>query len=228
MNSLNNQVWTKQNKILPSIRRKLLEVAEWVTKNLSDMVEIKDVYFTGSLATYKWTPTSDIDLHIIVDIKEKICDEPVQEYLDLKSKLFNKEHNIFIKGYKLEVNMKEKETALKGKGIYDLVKNEWLIEPTPVTRTVKDPEVQKKAEKFQQKIDLLLARNGSIEDVDELKKKIKEMRVQGLQKEGEYSVGNLAFKVLRNSEYLGKLFNYKADLIDKRLSLESFKNFFTH
>lgn len=190
------------------------------------MVDIKDVYFTGSLATYKWTPTSDVDLHIIVDIKEKICEEPVQEFLDLKSKLFNKEHNIFIKGYKVEVNMKDKETILKGKGIYDLLNDKWVIEPTKVTRTVKDLDVIKKAEKFKQKIDKVVTQNGSIDDVEDLKKEIKQMRVNGLQKEGEYSVGNLAFKVLRNSEYLGKLFDYKAKLVDKSLSLESFKNFF--
>ena len=226
MNTLNELIWTKNNKIIPSIKRKLLEIAEWVTKDLDGLVDIKDIYFTGSLATYKWNPASDVDLHIIIDVKEKICDEPVQDFLDLKSKLFNKEHSIFIKGYKVEVNMKDKETQLKGKGIYNLLNDMWVIEPTKVTRTPKDPDVVKKSEKFKQKIDLLVTKNGSIEDVENLKNEIKQMRVNGLQKEGEYSVGNLAFKVLRNSEYLGKLFDYKAKLIDKNLSLESFKNFF--
>jgi len=226
MNNLNDQVWKKNKQLIPSIRRKLLEIAEWVTKDLSDLVEIKNVYFTGSLTTYKWLPTSDIDLHIIIDVKEKICDEPVQEFLDLKSKLFNKEHNIFIKGYKVEVNMKDKEVELKGKGIYDLVKDKWLIEPTPVTRKMNDPEVLKVAEYFQRKIDKAIANQSDVKVIDKLKKEIKELRTEGLKKEGEYSVGNLAFKKLRNTEYLSKLFNYKAELIDKSLSLESFKNFF--
>jgi predicted nucleotidyltransferase len=226
MNSLNELIWTKNKKVIPSIKKKLLEIAKWVTKNLSPLVDIKDVYFTGSLATYKWTPSSDVDLHIIVDIKEKICEEPVQDFLDLKSKLFNKEHNIFIKGYKVEVNIKDKETVLEGKGIYDLLNDKWVIEPTKVTRTVKDLDVIKKAERFKQKIDKVVTQNGSIENVEDLKKEIKQMRVNGLQKEGEYSVGNLAFKVLRNSEYLGKLFDYKSKLVDKSLSLESFKSFF--
>jgi predicted nucleotidyltransferase len=203
-----------------------LEISDFITKKLSPMVDIKDVYFTGSLATYKWTPSSDVDLHIIVDIKEKICEEPIQEFLDLKSKLFNKEHNIFIKGYKVEVNIKDKETVLEGKGIYDLLNDKWVVEPTRVTRTVKDLDVIKKAEKFKQKIDKVVTQKGSLEDVENLKAQIKQMRVDGLQREGEYSVGNLAFKVLRNSEYLGKLFDYKAKLVDKSLSLESFKSFF--
>ena len=226
MNSLNELIWTKNKKVIPSIKKKLLEISNFITNKLSPMVDIKDVYFTGSLATYKWTPTSDVDLHIIVDIKEKICEEPVQEFLDLKSKLFNKEHNIFIKGYKVEVNIKDKETVLEGKGIYDLLNDKWVVEPTRVTRTVKDLDVIKKAEKFKQKIDKVVTQKGSLEDVENLKAQIKQMRVDGLQREGEYSVGNLAFKVLRNSEYLGKLFDYKAKLVDKSLSLESFKRFF--
>jgi predicted nucleotidyltransferase len=226
MNSLNELIWTKNKKVIPSIKKKLLEISNFITKKLSPMVDIKDVYFTGSLATYKWTPSSDVDLHIIVDIKEKICEEPIQEFLDLKSKLFNKEHNIFIKGYKVEVNIKDKETVLEGKGIYDLLNDKWVVEPTRVTRTVKDLDVIKKAEKFKQKIDKVVTQKGSLEDVENLKAQIKQMRVDGLQREGEYSVGNLAFKVLRNSEYLGKLFDYKAKLVDKSLSLESFKSFF--
>jgi predicted nucleotidyltransferase len=226
MNSLNELIWTKNKKVIPSIKKKLLEISDFITKKLSPMVDIKDVYFTGSLATYKWTPSSDVDLHIIVDIKEKICEEPIQEFLDLKSKLFNKEHNIFIKGYKVEVNIKDKETVLEGKGIYDLLNDKWVVEPTRVTRTVKDLDVIKKAEKFKQKIDKVVTQKGSLEDVENLKAQIKQMRVDGLQREGEYSVGNLAFKVLRNSEYLGKLFDYKAKLVDKSLSLESFKSFF--
>lgn len=226
MNSLNELIWTKNKKVIPSIKKKLLEISDFITKKLSPMVDIKDVYFTGSLATYKWTPSSDVDLHIIVDIKEKICEEPVQEFLDLKSKLFNKEHNIFIKGYKVEVNIKDKETVLEGKGIYDLLNDKWVVEPTRVTRTVKDLDVIKKAEKFKQKIDKVVTQKGSLEDVENLKAQIKQMRVDGLQREGEYSVGNLAFKVLRNSEYLEKLFDYKAKLVDKSLSLESFKSFF--
>lgn len=226
MNTLNELIWTKNKKIIPAIKRKLLEIAEWVTKDLGELVDIKKIYFTGSLTTYKWTPSSDVDLHIIIDVKEKICDEPVQEFLDLKSKLFNKEHNIFIKGYKVEVNMKDKETELKGKGIYDLIKDEWVTEPTKVTRTVKDPDVISLADKFKKKIDLMIAQQKSLDAIENLKKEIKEMRVKGLQKEGEYSVGNLAFKVLRNSEYIAKLFNYKSKLVDKSLSLESFKTFF--
>ena len=221
MKKLNKQIWTSDNQMIPVIREKLLKIAKWATKKLSDMVEIKDVYFTGSLASFKWTDLSDVDLHIIVDIKEKICDEPIQEYLDLKSKLFNTEHDIFIKGYKVEVNIKNEETELKGKGIYDVKNNQWVVQPTPVTRTMESPEVLKIVKFFQKEIDKLISAKGSIDSVDNLKKKIKQLRTHGLNKEGEYSVGNLVFKKLRHTKYIEKLFNYKADRVDKSLSLEN-------
>ena len=40
---------------------------------------------------------------------------------------------------------------------------------------------------------------------NKLKDKIQKMRKEGLSKEGEFSVGNLAFKKLRNEGYIEKL-----------------------
>jgi hypothetical protein len=47
------------------------------------------------------------------------------------------------------------------------------------------------------------------------KKKIKNERQNSLSKEGEFSVGNLVFKKLRNSGDYGKLIDIKTRLYDK-------------
>jgi len=47
------------------------------------------------------------------------------------------------------------------------------------------------------------------------------MRQSGLEKSGEYSVENLAFKVLRNTEYIKKLYDRETEEFDKNLSLSS-------
>jgi hypothetical protein len=44
-----------------------------------------------------------------------------------------------------------------------------------------------------------------------IKEKIQKMRKDDLAKDGEFSVGNLAFKMLRNEGYIGKII----DLISK-------------
>lgn len=223
MKKLNPVIWSSDNQIIPDIRSKLLIIANKIADDVATKVKIKNIYLTGSLATYKWTSASDFDLHIVVDILEKHSENTMSEYLDLRCKIFNMEHSIFIKGYKVEVNMKEQEVFLKDKAVYDLLKNEWVVLPNPKTRSLDDPEVLDLTRIYQNKIDSLIDSNGSIDDVDLLKKEIKNLRVNGLKEDGEYSVGNLTFKKLRNTNYIGKLFNFKKEKIDKNLSLESFK-----
>lgn len=225
---LNDKVWTRNNKLIPEVRRKLLVISKKVIEEVKNIIEVRNIYFTGSLATYNWTPTSDIDLHIIVNILDDSCDEPLSDYLDLICKLFNNQHNIFIKGHKVEVNMKEVENFLQNKAVYDLIEDDWVKVPTQPTRDMNDPEVLHLTKEYQEKINKLIANGESVENAKELKAEIKKLRKDGLDtREGEYSVGNLAFKLLRNTGYIGKLFTYYNDNIDKMLSLESY-NFKKH
>jgi predicted nucleotidyltransferase len=226
MKKLNPVIWDSENKIIPNIKNKLITIANKVGTDVATKVKIKNIYLTGSLATYKWTSASDFDLHIIVDILEKHSDNTLSEYLDLRCKIFNLEHSIFIKGYKVEVNMKEQEVLLKDKAVYDLIKDEWVVLPNPETRDLNDSDVLDLAKQYQDKIDELIYSNGSIGDIESLKKEIKKLRTDGLKEEGEYSIGNLTFKKLRNTEYIGKLFDYKRNLVNKQLSLEKFKGFY--
>ena len=53
-----------------------------------------------------------------------------------------------------------------------------------------------------------------------MKKKLKDYRKSGLEKEGEYSYENLVFKYLRRSGLLEKLYNTVSRQTDKELSVE--------
>ncbi len=46
------------------------------------------------------------------------------------------------------------------------------------------------------------------------------MRLVGIAKDGEFSLENLAFKVLRNSGYMKKLYDFDTQSGDKELSLD--------
>lgn len=226
MNELNNKIWGHDGKIIPIIREKLLVLAHKVADDIATLVKIKHIYFTGSLATYKWTASSDIDLHIIVEILEDHSNNTLNEYFDLICKLFNSQHNIFIKGYKVEVNIKETEVFHKDKAAYDLIENEWFKLPSKETRDLYDPEVIKITKIYQNKIDDLINNNASLSEIKDIKAEIKALRTSGLSEDGEYSVGNLVFKLLRNTEYIAKLFSYSRTLEDSQLSLEKFKSYF--
>jgi hypothetical protein len=56
--------------------------------------------------------------------------------------------------------------------------------------------------------------------VKNLKEKIKKMRQTGLDREGEYSFENIAFKVLRRTMYLDKLSEIETKAYDKSLTLD--------
>ena len=63
----------------------------------------------------------------------------------------------------------------------------------------------------------------TIRMIKNLKEKIKKMRQTGLDREGEYSFENIAFKVLRRTMYLDKLSEIETKAYDKSLTLDESK-----
>jgi len=86
--------------------------------------------------------------------------------------------------------------------------------------------VRKKAEEVSDRIDhiekMMIDDEGEevLDAVDRLKAKIRRMRKAGLEGAGQYSVENLAFKVLRRSEELRRLSDLKAKAYDELMSIE--------
>ena len=224
---LNPLVWDAKNKLHSPIRERLIKIAHKILDEIEAPIQIKNIFLTGSLCSYEWSANSDWDLHIIVEPQEGYCGiETLADYFDTKSKIFNKEHNIFIKGYPVEVNIKEKEGLFKNKAVYDLQKDKWLAKPEHPSIFLNNPEVMENATKFQEKINSIVNHEGSLEDVKKVRDEIKDMRQKGLEEDGEFSIGNLTFKALRHSGYIKKLYDYKAKIQDEELSLENFKLFF--
>ena len=224
---LNPLIWDVRNSLYDPIKKKLISISQDFLDTIEAPVEIKNIFLTGSLCTYEWTDESDWDLHIIVSIEDGYCDElTIKDYFDVKSKLYNKEHDIYIKGYPVEVNLKEKEDLLKGKAVYDLQKGKWLVTPVHSEITLNNSEVLKKTKEMQSIIADAIKNKVSLEELKEIRDEIKSIRKVGLETDGEFSIGNLVFKNLRHSGYIKNLYNYKAKLVDADLSLESFSGYF--
>jgi hypothetical protein len=225
--NLNPLVWDAKKELHEPIRKRLLTIAKKFLEEIEVPLEIQHIYLTGSLCSYMWSAGSDWDLHIIVTPESGYCGQvTVQDYFDTKSKVFNMQHDIFIKGYPVEVNLKEKEVLLKDKAVYDLAKNKWVAEPVHPDVTLSSPEVIRQTKDIQEEINMAINHSASIEDLKVLRDKIKGLRTKGLEEDGEFSVGNLVFKSLRHSGYIGKLYDYKGKIQDAALSLESFSNYF--
>ena len=79
---LNPRIWDGE-KMRPEVRDKLLEIAADFKESLGlTDLEVKDITVSGSNAGYTYTPYSDIDLHLVVDIPKADEDEVYRELFD--------------------------------------------------------------------------------------------------------------------------------------------------
>lgn len=205
-------------ELKPEVAKKLKEIADAFIEFLEiPRNAIKDIVVTGSMASYNYTPQSDIDLHLLVDFDKVHKDCPiVGDFLISKKNEFNKNHDIFIYGIPVEVYAESIDNDNVHNGLYSLTTNSWIDEPKKLKPLDNDVAVKAKYKEFVE-----AAKNVKDGEVaDKLIQKIKRMRKSGLAKEGEFSVENLVFKKLRNDGTIGKLMDIKKEDIDKELSLK--------
>jgi len=224
---LNPQVWVG-GRLRPEVKERLIEIANdfFEALELPD-VELKDITFTGSLANFTWSQFSDIDLHLIVDFNEVDTNvELVKNWLDQARAVWNKSHDIEIGGHEVEIYVQNETEPHISTGVYSVLNDAWLTKPDKEKPTVKWDEVQEKAASLMNEIEEVEKMFSSgeteaaLEYAERLKEKIRKFRKSGLEKGGEFSVENIAFKTLRRNGYLEKLSKLKDDAYDQNMSLQ--------
>ena len=226
------KIWSPTKKLKPKVRKGLLKIAYAFFDELKVKgYTIKDIYFTGSLANYNYTSKSDIDLHIVLDYEQKDGKKigiDLYDMFETKKKLWGLQHDITIYDYPVELYVQAVGETLNATGIYSVLKGKWLVEPKHKDSLVKDVNsyaVSVKAAGYKRIIDRAI--NSKVTDIEYLRKiknKLKTMRQSAVEKYGEFSVENLAFKKLRNDGYIEKLFDYTASVFDDNLSVEGIQN----
>jgi len=222
---LNPELWDG-DKLKEDVRTALLKIAVAFIKSCKiEEYQYKDIVFVGSNANYTYTPASDIDIHIVMDFDQfNVKDDAILgEYFDAKKDIWSNVHDINVHGHTVECYVQNSQEPYTSFGVYSLVNDEWVREPIKKMVSVDEGDIQLKAAAYMNTIDKLEERFKKGEDVTaeakKVKDKLKKIRQNSLQKEGEYSVENLVFKVLRNSGYLEKLIDLKNNSIDKSLSV---------
>jgi hypothetical protein len=209
------------------IRQKLLEIANRFINDLGvEGVTPEDVTLTGSLANYNWSDKSDVDLHVIIDFnKLKVNNDILKDLLNLKRMMWNKAHDIKIKGHDVEIYIQDKNEPHYSTGVYSLDRGEWIDKPSREEPELDLEAAQKKAEQISKDVDNLerFEAEKKYEMSISLKDKIKKMRQIGLESDGVYSVENLAFKLLRRSGALEKLSDMKNNAYDEMYSIDEKK-----
>jgi predicted nucleotidyltransferase len=181
---------------------------------------VEDVTLTGSSANFNWNESSDMDIHLVVDLKkaEKKFGKLCGPYFDACKKVWNNLHNIDIKGIPVEFYVQDKDEVHNSTGVYSIADEEWVVEPSYDEPDYDDNDVKLKTAEWINKITEILSSNQP-DAIADFMQKLSRLRQAGLDKGGEFSTENLAFKALRNGGYLDLLADTKSKIWDKEMSL---------
>jgi predicted nucleotidyltransferase len=227
---LNPNVWNGKDgksKLKPEIRERLLDIAYEYLEFLDVDIVVTDIILTGSLSNYNWSKYSDFDLHIVANFSQYPQNQLdlYEKIFNLKKMIFNDKHDITIKGYEVELYVQNETETHFSSGVYSVLFDEWANVPKKENVSIDKELIKEKAKQWMNTINELL---DSIQDEDaqvakkmiqKYKDKIKKYRTCGLEKDGEYSIENLVFKILRRSGYIEKLYKQGDEIIDKKLSM---------
>ena len=212
--------------IKPKVREILLKIANYFWDSMELDIPFEDALLLGSSANYNWTPSSDIDLHLLVDYSQFTDPKLVKKYFDSVKAKFNEDHDLKIGDNEIELYIQDTNESNSSVGVFSVLNNKWIQEPELEKIEIPDSNINDLATPLKQEIDQLISlppTEDTLRKLIALKDKIKQFRQSGLDKDGEYSLENLAFKELRNSGYIGKLLDYKNNVIDTTLTTEVFE-----
>jgi len=216
---LNPRLWDSGEHLRPEVKDKLMQVAQDFQEFLGvPDLDVKDITISGSNAAFNYTPGSDIDLHIVIDIPDVAHDEVYRELFNAKKYQYNDEHDIRIRGADVELYAQDSRQPHHSQGIYSLLRNSWLSVPKRNRAEIDDVSARSKFEDLAARIDDTV-KTHNVGRMDSLIKKIKTMRQTGLEQQGEFGSDNIAFKLLRNNGYITRLWDAKQKARDLELSL---------
>ena len=226
--NLNDIIWNDNGLMRDDVRLMLLKNAKLFIEYLGfENLEFNDIILTGSMANYNYHENSDIDLHVILDYNQISDDEElVTEYLKMKKNSFNEKILSTIKNHDIELYFQNSDEAHHSMGTYSLIKNNWINKPTKKIVDVNVSNIKEKAKKFIDEFNVLEQTTDEskfIKKYETIKNKLKKLRQGGLEREGEFSVENLVFKVLRNIGFFEKINELRTEIISKKLSINENK-----
>lgn len=217
---LNPKLW-EDKKLKRDVREAIIDIVSEFMDNLIIPVEILDVRVVGSNASYNYTEHSDLDVHIISNLE--LVGSPteiVQALYNSERSNFNRTHNIKIKGIDVELYVEDVNSSVNSNGIYSVIDDIWIKEPQIIKeRSVKIDK--KELRDLVNSVKSVLA-DGDSDDIKDCINMLYLMRKDSIAIDGEYGVGNLLFKEIRNRGLLSALKDKYNEMISDELTLEHY------
>jgi len=214
---LNPEIWDG-DVLKPEVLEKLKAIADAFYKDTELSAPIEDIIFLGSTAGYNWTPTSDMDLHVIIDFsKIDPNKELVKKLVDAYKNKWNEQHDIHIGEHPVEVYIQDVDETNRSQAVYSVLHNKWIKKPSYEDVQIDKDAIKTKYRDLIKEIDAAI-KSGDLSKMKEVVKRLYNMREAGLSSGGEYSTENIVFKLLRASGYVGKLRSSISNAVDKDLN----------
>ncbi len=210
---LNTKYW-QGDKMDPKIRTKLNKIGQSYYDDMSEKLpnlKLQDILFSGSLANYNYTKSSDLDIHLVVDTSKVSCDKRVLlAYVILLNKYLHATADLSVDGTPLQVSIVTDmhETG----GVYSLMTGKWVNKPTHVKPMYTKEELASQVKLYHQKIEAIqeaystAPQASDCEKAHALSKELKSARGEGLKRDGYGSIENNVYRILRNVGDLNALY----------------------
>jgi predicted nucleotidyltransferase len=215
---LSPKVWDGE-KLRPEIANALARIAKRFLEELELELKVVDVILTGSYAGKTWGEGSDLDLHIVVDMGSADDTEVLQRTTKLAKFKWEEEHDITIRGIPVEVYVEDvDDDPPEVTGRWSIPKNRWLLEPPGGSASFDESKITRKVMDFREVIKRAREKRteGSLMSA---MKRITKMRKAGLERSGELSSENLAYRVLRRTGELQAAWDDIHDIVDRKLTV---------
>ena len=213
-------------KMRKEVRERLIEIADKFVDGLKEdgvPLKVYDYWVLGSNAAYNYTPKSDIDTHIIVNMEDvDVAPEVLTILYNYAKSKFNDDYDITIRGQEVELYIEDINTSAISNGVYSLKRDKWIKEPEPMKESsidiTNEDEYKEWDDRFEQIIN-----SDNIDDLQSFVDDIYVLRKDSLAKDGEFGLGNLIFKEMRNQDKLQQIKDRIKEVESKELTLESLK-----
>ena len=216
---LNPALWAG-TKLRPEVKNQLEEIAKDFLEEMGiHDLDVRDITISGSNAAFSYTPNSDLDLHILVNIADLPNNDIYKELFHAKKSLYNDNHDITIHGVPVELYVQDAAQPSVSLGEYSLQDDKWLRIPTKRRANLDQSATKAKYEKLVNIIELAL-QSKDVHKVDKVLKKLKQYRQAGLDNGGEFGPENLSFKAVRSQGLITQLYALRDKLHSQRLSIE--------
>ena len=221
--TLNPKIWDGDT-LKPAVLKQLRKISDkfiaWLN---SPEIKIKDIVITGSGANYNWDASSDIDIHILIDLKEfkSKCHDFAHDFFDVKNKRFKEVFPITVYGMSVEITVEDESQGGISEAVYSIKRGEWVKKPKYNPPDYDENKAKKISNDWKKKMLKVMKKpKASYDELEGMRDDLKDYRRKSLEKGGEYDEGNIAFKDLRRRGIVDKMKAQAQKALSRDLSLK--------